>query len=43
MLRTLMGLLTLFEMSLRSCLDDSEAAAGIPGLLSIEFLLGCEK
>jgi len=48
MLRTLMGLLTLFEMSLRSCLDDSgnfgeEAAAGTPGLLSIEFLLRCEK
>jgi hypothetical protein len=41
MLRTLMGLLTLFEMSLvslRSCLDDSgnfgeEVAAGTPGLL----------
>ena len=40
MFRTLMGLLTLFEMSLvslRSCLDDSgnfgeEAAAGTPGL-----------
>jgi hypothetical protein len=46
MLRTLMGLLTLFEMSLRSCLDDSGnfvEEAGTPGLLSIEFLLRYER
>jgi len=49
MLRTLMGLFTLFEMSLvslRSCLDDSGnfgEEAGTPGLLSIQFLLRCER